>query len=81
MMSFIIAERLPVTLTGCMQGRQYPVDVMYAPQPVDSYLDAVLKTVLQIHLDEAEGDILAFLTGQDEIETLQRLINDRCTIS
>ena len=51
---------------------------MYLPEPVDSYLDAVLRTVLQIHADEPRGDILVFLTGQDEIESLQRLIADRC---
>ena len=60
-----------------VQGRQFPVDVMYVPEPVESYLDAVLRTVLQIHADEPEGDILAFLTGQDEIEALQRLIPER----
>ncbi len=61
-----------------VQGRQFSVDTMYVPEPVDSYLDAVLRTVLQIHVDEPEGDILAFLTGQEEIETLQRLIPERC---
>lgn len=60
-----------------MQGRQYPVDVLYLPEPVDSYLDAVLKAVLQIHAQQPTGDILAFLTGQEEIETLQRLIPER----
>ncbi len=60
-----------------MQGRQYPVDVMYTPEPVESYLDAALRAVLQIHVDEPEGDILTFLTGQDEIEALQRLIPER----
>lgn len=28
-------------------------------------------------MDEAPGDILVFLTGQDEIEALERLLNDR----
>lgn len=59
------------------QGRQFPVETLYVPEPVDSYLDAVLRAVLQIHVDEPRGDILAFLTGQDEIETLQRLIPER----
>ncbi|KAK9904219.1 hypothetical protein WJX75_007114 [Coccomyxa subellipsoidea] len=60
-----------------LQGRQFPVDTLYLPEPVDSYLDAVRRTILQIHVDEAQGDILAFLTGQEEIETLQRLIPER----
>ena len=64
-----------------MQGRQFPVDTLYLPEPVDSYLDAVRRTILQIHVDEAQGDILAFLTGQEEIETLQRLIPERCMLA
>jgi len=32
-------------------------------------MDAALTTVLQIHLTQPEGDILLFLTGQEEIET------------
>ena len=32
------------------------------------YLEASLKTVLQIHLNEKPGDILLFLTGQEEID-------------
>jgi hypothetical protein len=32
-------------------------------------MDAALITVMQIHLTEPEGDILLFLTGQEEIDT------------
>lgn len=31
----------------------------------------------QIHLEEGPGDILVFLTGQEEIESIERLIQDR----
>lgn len=31
-----------------MQGRQYPVEVMYTAAPEDSYVDAALTTVLQV---------------------------------
>ncbi|GFH16679.1 RNA helicase, partial [Haematococcus lacustris] len=30
-----------------------------------------------VHVDEGPGDILVFLTGQDEIESLERLLLDR----
>ncbi|RRT59412.1 hypothetical protein B296_00016058, partial [Ensete ventricosum] len=30
-----------------------------------------------IHLEEASGDILAFLTGQEEIESVERLVHER----
>ena len=42
---------------------------MYTKAPESDYLDAALITVMQIHLTEPEGDILLFLTGQEEIDT------------
>lgn len=60
-----------------VQGRQYPVDVLYTHQPETDYVDATLITIFQIHLDEGPGDILVFLTGQEEIESIERLIQER----
>ena len=62
------------------QGRQFPVEVLYTAAPEDSYVDAALATVLQVHADERPGDMLVFLTGQEEIEALQRLLVDRCVL-
>ncbi|GJY66446.1 probable pre-mRNA-splicing factor ATP-dependent RNA helicase DEAH5 [Tanacetum coccineum] len=45
----------------------FPVELYYTKQPECDYLEAALKTVMQIHLTEPEGDILVFLTGQEEI--------------
>ena len=50
------------------------MEVNYTVEPEDSYLDAALNTTLQIHLDEGPGDILVFLTGQQDIESLARLL-------
>ncbi|CAL5037269.1 unnamed protein product [Urochloa decumbens] len=63
-----------------VQGRQYPVDILYTYQPEPDYLDATLVTIFQIHLEEGPGDILAFLTGQEEIESLERLIYERARL-
>ncbi|KZT51012.1 P-loop containing nucleoside triphosphate hydrolase protein [Calocera cornea HHB12733] len=50
-------------------GRRYPVDIHYTPQPEANYLHASITTVFQIHTTQPlPGDILVFLTGQDEIE-------------
>ncbi|XP_071686171.1 probable pre-mRNA-splicing factor ATP-dependent RNA helicase DEAH5 [Rutidosis leptorrhynchoides] len=49
-------------------GRTFPVEILYTKQPESDYLDAALITVMQIHLTEPEGDILVFLTGQEEID-------------
>lgn len=42
---------------------------MYTKDPETDYLEASLVTVMQIHLSEPPGDILVFLTGQEEIDT------------
>jgi len=58
-----------------IQGRQHPVKILYTPEPVAHYLEATLKTIFKIHTQEPmPGDILAFLTGQEEIETLRELV-------
>ncbi|OQR89652.1 DEAD/DEAH box RNA helicase, partial [Thraustotheca clavata] len=59
-------------------GRMYPVDVFYTLKALPDYLDAVLITTLQIHLDNPDnnGSILVFLTGQEDIETMEGLLND-----
>jgi ATP-dependent RNA helicase DHX8/PRP22 len=50
-------------------GRTFPVEILYTKEPESDYLDAALITVMQIHLSEPAGDILVFLTGQEEIDT------------
>jgi len=50
-------------------GRTYPVEILYTKEPEPDYLDATMITVMQIHLSEPAGDILVFLTGQEEIDT------------
>ncbi|OAF71462.1 hypothetical protein A3Q56_00755 [Intoshia linei] len=49
-------------------GRTHPVEIFYTPKPEKDYLQASIRTVMQIHTCEEKGDILLFLTGQEEIE-------------
>lgn len=49
-------------------GRMFKVDIVYTQQPEKDYYKAAVKTVLQIHQQEGEGDVLCFLTGEEEIE-------------
>ncbi|GEQ71957.1 hypothetical protein JCM33374_g5643 [Metschnikowia sp. JCM 33374] len=58
-------------------GRTYPVEVLFSREPEQDYLAAALDCVMQIHVAEAEGDILVFLTGQEEIETSVEVLNSR----
>lgn len=37
-------------------------------EPERDYLEAAIRTVVQIHLCEPPGDVLVFLTGEEEIE-------------
>ncbi|KAK4938803.1 DEAH-box ATP-dependent RNA helicase prp22 [Elasticomyces elasticus] len=58
-------------------GRTFPVEIMYSREPEEDYLDAALTTVMQIHLTEPAGDILLFLTGQEEIDTSCEVLFER----
>ena len=58
-------------------GRTFPVEVLYTKAPESDYLDAALITVMQIHLTEPEGDVLLFLTGQEEIDTAAQILFER----
>ncbi|KAK6174178.1 hypothetical protein SNE40_017502 [Patella caerulea] len=50
-------------------GRTHPVEIFYTPEPERDYLEAAIRTVMQIHMcEEQDGDLLLFLTGQEEID-------------
>ena len=55
-------------------GRTHPVEVFYTQEPEPDYVEAAIRTVLMIHCAEDPGDILLFLTGQEEIEESCRKI-------
>lgn len=60
-------------------GRRYPVDIFYTKAPEADYVDAAVITALQLHVTQPLGDILIFLTGQEEIETATEMIQQRIT--
>lgn len=49
-------------------GRTFPVEIFYAAKPERNYVEAAVRTAVHIHQCEAPGDILVFLTGEQEIE-------------
>lgn len=49
-------------------GRMYPVDIFYSNRPEENYIDATLRTALEVCEMEPPGDVLIFLTGEEEIE-------------
>ncbi len=58
-------------------GRTFPVEIFYAREPETDYVEAALVTVLQIHVTQPAGDILVFLTGQEEIDTACEILFER----
>ncbi|KAF8819212.1 hypothetical protein IE077_001407, partial [Cardiosporidium cionae] len=59
-----------------VEGKHFPVDIYYLKNPHTDYLKSILSTVLSIHRQEKTGDILVFLTGQEEIETMIYALNE-----
>lgn len=58
-------------------GRRFPVHIYYTKAPEADYIDACVVSVLQIHATQPLGDILVFLTGQEEIEACNEMLTDR----
>ncbi|KAH8914597.1 P-loop containing nucleoside triphosphate hydrolase protein [Atractiella rhizophila] len=61
-------------------GRKFPVNVYYTQSPEAHYLHAAITTVFQIHTTQPKGDILVFLTGQDEIESAMESIEETARV-
>jgi ATP-dependent RNA helicase DDX35 len=60
-----------------IEGRIYPVDILYLQEPVEDYRERAVSTVFDIHTQEVEGDVLVFLTGREEIDSAIQMISDR----
>ncbi|KAK3937125.1 P-loop containing nucleoside triphosphate hydrolase protein [Diplogelasinospora grovesii] len=58
-------------------GRTFPVDVMFHRSPVEDYVDQAVQQVLAIHIGKPAGDILVFMTGQEDIEVTCELVRER----
>ncbi|GJN87522.1 hypothetical protein Rhopal_000473-T1 [Rhodotorula paludigena] len=58
-------------------GRTFPVDVLFSKTPCEDYVDAAVKQALQIHISHPPGDVLIFMTGQEDIEVTCDVIKER----
>jgi ATP-dependent RNA helicase DHX33 len=47
---------------------------MYTKEPQKDYVDSALRTFYQIHTEQPAGDVLIFLPGQEDIESLEKSI-------
>jgi len=58
-------------------GRMFPVELIYSPRRSDDYVEAALEKVMQIHITSPPGDILVFLTGQEEIDSACEMLAEQ----
>ncbi|KAJ3729237.1 P-loop containing nucleoside triphosphate hydrolase protein [Lentinula raphanica] len=72
------AEKFGRFFTGSkilyVQGRQHPVKIYHSSQGQVDYVDSAMRTFFQIHTDYPPGDVLIFLPGQEDIESLEKTI-------
>ena len=59
-----------------LEGRAYPVDILHLERPCEDYVELAVRTIIDINASEPEGDILVFLTGREEIESVLHKIAD-----
>ncbi|KAJ0634302.1 putative RNA helicase [Helianthus annuus] len=58
-------------------GKLYPVEISYSSEQPKSYIESSLRKAIDIHVNEPEGDILIFMTGQDDIEKLVSKLEEK----
>lgn len=59
-------------------GRTFPVEILSNAYPVTDYVESCVQQVLKIHLQsQSKGDILCFMTGQEDIEICCQVLKER----
>eukprot|EP00930_Biecheleria_cincta_P026062 TRINITY_DN18435_c0_g1_i2.p1 TRINITY_DN18435_c0_g1~~TRINITY_DN18435_c0_g1_i2.p1 ORF type:complete len:954 (-),score=282.37 TRINITY_DN18435_c0_g1_i2:39-2594(-) len=67
------------TLLLQLPNRTHPIDVFHCEEAEKDYLKAAIRTVVQIHTTETEGDILVFLPVEDEIDLACQMLRKEAT--
>lgn len=67
-------SRKPVIMS--VEGRAHGVLIHYKDEPTGDYVQSAVEAALDVHQGEGPGDILIFLTGEEEIEDAVRLLED-----
>jgi len=58
-------------------GRTFPVSMNYERAPAMDYVETAVLKVLEIHAQEPAGDVLVFMTGEDDVEGTCELVRER----
>ncbi|XP_066254895.1 probable ATP-dependent RNA helicase DHX35 [Euwallacea similis] len=62
-----------------VEGRQFSVDIYYIAEPVPCYIKGSVEVAMKIVSTEEPGDILIFLTGQEEVDRAVQLLSEHVT--
>lgn len=63
-----------------IKGRTFPVEVLFSKTVQEDYVEAAVKQAVAVHLGHPKGDILIFMTGQEEIEATCFALQVGCTL-
>jgi pre-mRNA-splicing factor ATP-dependent RNA helicase DHX38/PRP16 len=58
-------------------GRTFQVEYKFSKIMHEDYVDSAVKQAIEVHLRYPRGDILVFMTGQEDIEATCLLIHER----
>ncbi|KAK1442315.1 ATP-dependent RNA helicase [Babesia gibsoni] len=56
-------------------GRTFPVRVEYMRSMANDYVEAAVEKCVSLHISEGPGDVLIFMTGQDDINATCELLD------
>lgn len=58
-------------------GRTFPVQMFFSKNNPEDHVEAAVKQALKIHFSPNPGDVLIFMTGQEDVEATCFLLSDR----
>lgn len=64
-----------------VEGRMFDTSIFYLDDPCPDYVRATVDTIMKIHRKEGPGDVLAFLTGQEEVNQAMLMLRDHMEVS
>lgn len=59
-----------------VEGRRHPVTIHHLQAPCADYVKETVNTIMKIHRGDRPGDILAFVTGQEEVADVVSLLRE-----
>lgn len=72
-----LGKLMDTSIVFSLESRQYPVQRLFLSMPCRDFITEAVETVFKIHQQEGPGDILVFLSGREDIDTVVTLLSDR----